>query len=125
MVGSEPGAEQDCACVTRAGAWRALDERYLGTDRTNGRFADVTLRRCASCGRLWLRYQLEYEAFSRSGRWAEGVIDAATAAAITPESAAGLLAELPWHVYGGSWFGHAGKRGAGPVPWDVVCEGPS
>lgn len=120
-------ARRECNCVTRQGASRAVEERYVGADRTNGRFADVTVTRCAACRRLWLRYQVEYEHTSRSGRWAEGIVDEATATRITPENAAKVLSSLPWHIYGGSWFGHAGKKREGPIPdemWDVASEGP-
>ena len=120
-------AGRDCNCVTRQGTAGAVEERYIGTDRTNGRFADVTVSRCAACGHLWLRYQVEYEYMSRSGRWAEGIIDEATATGITPEKAAKVLSSLPWQIYGGSWFGHGGKKREGPIPdamWDAVTEGP-
>jgi len=120
-------AERDCNCVTRQGTGRSVDERHIGTDRTNGRFADVTVKRCAACRRLWLRYQVEYESTSHSGRWAEGIVDEATATRITPENAANVLSSLPWQIYGGSWFGHAGEKREGPIPdwmWDLVTDGP-
>ncbi len=126
-IESDREAGRDCNCVTRQGVSGAVEERYIGTDRTNGRFADVTVNRCAACGRLWLRYQVEYEHTSRSGRWAAGIVDEATATMITPEKAAQVLSSLPWQIYGGSWFGHGGKKREGPIPdwmWDVVTEGP-
>ena len=67
-----------------------------------GRFADATLNRCRSCGRLWLRYLVEYEVFSRSGRWARGLISDEAAQTITPETAAPFLNGLDWYLYGGS-----------------------
>lgn len=126
-LGSKHAKPGDCLCLTAGPRAPHYEERYLGTDKTNGRYADVELHRCRLCRRLWLRYQVEYEAFSRSGRWAEGIIDDATAATVTPEQAPRVLAKLPWHIYGGSWFGHAGRKGVGPIPdlmWDTVCEGP-
>jgi hypothetical protein len=61
----------DCRCLTE-GPQRpdVIDERHLGWDKTAGRFAGVTLRRCSRCKRLWLRYAVEHEAFTASGRWA-------------------------------------------------------
>src|SRR5260370_22838762 len=105
-IESDREAGRDCNCVTRQGVSGAVEERYIGTDRTNGRFADVTVNRCAACGRLWLRYQVEYEHISRSGRSAAGIVDEATASIITPEYAAQVLSRLPWHNNGRRVVGH-------------------
>jgi hypothetical protein len=94
-------------------------ERDVGVDETDGRFADVTVLRCTQCRRLWLRYHVEYEAFTAGGRWCEAVIDEATATTITPEAAPAYLAAVPWHFFGGSYFGHAGKRGRGKIHWGL------
>lgn len=88
----------------------------MGCDETAGRFAEVTLNRCRTCGRLWLRYLVEYEHYSRSGRWARGLIDEAAAAAITPQTAADHIDGLDWYLYGGSYFDTSGRR-TGPMPW--------
>jgi hypothetical protein len=111
----------DCPCLEHGPkAPQAIPERYVGCDETDGRYADVTLTRCSRCRRLWLGYAVEYEGFSNSGRWCEAVIDDATAATMTPEAAPGFLAAAPWHVYGGSYFGHAGKRGSGAMRWGLA-----
>jgi len=94
-----------------------IDERQVGRDETEGRFADLTLRRCSRCRRLWLRYQVEYEAFTASGRWVEAPIDEATAITLTPEAAPGFLDRAEFYIYGGSYFGHAGRRSSGPIAW--------
>lgn len=112
--------QTDCLCLTlgpRSPA--AIDEQFVGVDKTDGRFADVTLRRCPRCGRLWLRYQVEYEAFTSSGRWAEAPIGDDTAATITPETAAAFLDRAPFHIFGGSFWGHDGRRGRGRLPWGI------
>ncbi len=36
----------------------------------------MRIARCLHCDRLWLRYAVEYEGFSHSGRWARGLITA-------------------------------------------------
>jgi hypothetical protein len=64
-----------------------IRERHVGRDETDGRFTDVDVIRYARCRRLWLKYLVEYEAFSRSGRWAEALIDEGAAATMTPEAA--------------------------------------
>lgn len=56
--------ELDCHCPVAGPRFPEItDARLVGVDETEGRYADVTLMRCANCNRLWLRYQLEYEAF--------------------------------------------------------------
>jgi hypothetical protein len=70
----------------------------------------VSVVRCASCRRLWLRYPWEVEAFTASGRWYETVIDDATAETISPETAYATIQSAPWRIVGGSHLGHAGKR---------------
>lgn len=59
--------------------------REVGTDKTNGRFADVEVVRCDQCCRLWVNYLVEYEGFTGEGRWGMALIDEARALAITPE----------------------------------------
>ena len=111
----------DCHCLVEGPRHPAVvKERFVGIDTTEGRYADVSLMRCKRCQRLWLRYQLEYEAFSRSGRWAEAPIDEQAAATMVPESAAGFLESAEFHIYGGSFWGHTGKRGSGRLPWGVA-----
>ena len=93
------------------------EEQHLGVDETAGRFADVTLQRCAICGTLWLHYRVEYEGFSGSGRWGMAQIDEATAAIMTPEAAADYIDRRAWCVIGGSFWDSAGKRLKGPLRW--------
>ena len=110
----------ECPCLTEGlNSPYEVDQHYLGCDHTEGRFADVTTRRCSRCGRMWLRYQVEYEAFTASGRWAEAPIDDETAQAMTPERAAVFLDEAEFYVFGGSFWGHAGRRGRGRLRWSI------
>jgi hypothetical protein len=81
----------------------------------DGRLAEVSLKVCHVCGRHWLRYFYEVEAFSRSGRWYLGQITAETAAGLSVEQAKTILEGLPWYFYGGSYFdGRVGKS-SGPI----------
>jgi hypothetical protein len=77
-------------------------------------WADVVSHKCRRCGRLWLHYRYENEAFSGSGRWFRGVISAEVAESIKAEDALELLTNLDWCIYGGSYFGGVGKR-SGPI----------
>lgn len=100
-----------CACLKHGPiAPDIIEERAVGRDETEGRYADVDVVRCARCRRLWLRYQYEIEAFSKSSRWAAALIDESTAATITPGAASAAIEAAPWRIVGGSLFGHAGQR---------------
>ncbi len=84
-------------------------------DPTNGIYADVGLDTCLHCGAIWLSYRFEYEHLPASGRWYRGIVPEAIARLVTPESAADVLECLPWWLYGGSYFGHAGRREEAPL----------
>lgn len=110
-------AEVACICERPEATFDAFDEEEVGIDPTEGRYADVSLLRCRRCGQRWLRYFVEYESFSCSGRWARGPISERDAATITPEASAAYLAGLAWHLYGGSYFrGVQGLR-SGEMTW--------
>lgn len=94
---------------------RSFAQAAVGVDETNGRYGDVTVRTCRACGRRWLHYHVEYEGFTGSGRWYAGVLPDGADASLTAGSAAALLESLPWHVYGGSYWGTRGRRGTGAV----------
>ncbi|MBS0412189.1 MAG: hypothetical protein JSR86_19870 [Proteobacteria bacterium] len=101
-----PGACPHCGVGAQYTAFDCV--RDVGVDETDGRFADVSVLKCRSCGALWLRYHFEIEAFTASGRWFRGLIDEATAISICPAEAFGYLQGLASHAFGGSFFGHAG-----------------
>lgn len=92
-----------------------LTRRYLGEDPTNGRYADVHLESCPECGRQWLHYAFEIEAFSRSGRWYRGEVTAEQVVHVTAETAAALLESLPAYEAGGSYFGGQVHSRSGPL----------
>lgn len=74
-------------------------------------FADISVLQCQECGRYWLRYFYELEAFSRSGRWYLGMVTPQQLATLSGTSARRLLEQLDWYHYGGSYFdGQTGKR---------------
>ena len=65
-----PTAPADCACLETPLSSLST-YRELGMDAA---LAEVTLLYCRHCGRYWLRYFYENEAFSRSGRWYLGAL---------------------------------------------------
>ena len=103
-----------CRCMTPPLDHRDFVREELGVDPARGRFADVAIEYCRHCGRAWLRYHYEMEAFSNSGRWYRGLLTPEQAARATPANALEILAELPWHLYGGSYFNTTGERSDTP-----------
>jgi hypothetical protein len=89
---------------------------FIGVDDASGRFADVAVGHCRRCGRHWIHYSWEMEAFSRSGRWYRGLISEEHARTLTPGNAASLLESLEWYFVGGSYYEGKIYRSSGPLP---------
>jgi hypothetical protein len=121
MAGSWPPDEgfgvMTCPCWHSGASHRQFSHvRSVGTDKTEGRYADVSVEECRECHLLWLRYAVEYEAFSKSGRWARRHIGRPEAETITPERAVSHIEGDPY-AYGGSYFdGVSGWRKT-PMRW--------
>jgi len=95
-------------------------ENFVGIDETNGRFGEVTIQQCKSCNSFWIRYFVEYESFSKSGRWFTGIIKKENdIKEITPENSVEYIESLDWYFYGGSYFRTTGKKGNGRFPVDL------
>ena len=47
------------------------------------------------------------------------MIDDEDAAEIVPENAAEFIDAAEWYIYGGSYWGHGGKRGSGRLHWGL------
>jgi len=114
MVGAQ------CQCMTPPLDYRGFVREALGVDEGGGRYADVAIERCKYCGRPWLHYHYEIEAFSGSGRWYRGLVTPEQAARATPHNALEILAGLPWYLYGGSYFETTGKRSDVPLDPSTV-----
>jgi hypothetical protein len=77
------------------------DPREIGmTDR----YWELSTMRCPRCGATWLRAFLEYEAFSKSGRFYRAPATEGQLAALTPEGALALIEAAPFKIAGGSRF---------------------
>ena len=88
-------AEKTCVCLEGPRMFgHYVLVRIIGVDETKGRFGDVKLRRCRDCGRHWLHYFVEYEAFTGSGRWYMGLITPEAASDLRPEDAVEYLNSL-------------------------------
>lgn len=113
----------ECPCNTPPPPYQDFDSEPFGVDLTNGRYGEVTIETCQACGARWLKYFVEYEAFSRSGRWYRGLVSEEQLAGLTPSQAPALIASLPWYLYGGSYFDTVGRKGSGPVYVDLHGAG--
>jgi len=100
----------DCRCMTPPLNYRDFKRTDIGVDESKGRFGDVSIQRCKHCGQHWLHYHYEHEAFTKSGRWYRGAITSAQAKRVTAAGALEMLAGLPWHLYGGSYYDTSGMR---------------
>ena len=123
MAGSWPKGK--CARLRSCPCWNCGADyhqfahfRSVGTDMTESRYAEVAVQECQECHQLWLRYFVEYEAFSRSARWARGPIGRPEAETITPERAVSHL-EQDSYVYEGSYFDGAFGWRDTPMRWGI------
>ena len=113
--------EEHPACVCLALGPRCsgtCSTSKIGVDESNGRFGSVDIDHCTQCGRFWLHYHVEYEGFRASGRWGTCQLGENEAAVMTPEKATAYIDTHP-HIFGGSFWGHAGRHGNGPLRWDL------
>lgn len=86
---------------------RRLVEKELGSDK---HYAEIALLSCPLCGRRWLRYFYEIEAFTSSGRWYLGLLNSEQTEQLTEENARSIMEQLDWYFFGGSYYqGKAGK----------------
>ena len=109
-----------CICLDLPLPFDHYEEvRFIGIDEILGRFGQVTLKRCRHCQRYWLHYFVEYEAFSKSGRYYMGLITPETAETLTPETAVDYLENLDWYLYGGSYFGRMGRSTGQRIHVDI------
>lgn len=110
--------KDNCKCYYPPISGLEYTRDFIGTDMTNGRYGEVTIDKCTSCNSLWLHYFVEYEEFSRSGRWYRGLISQEDLKNITPENSVEYLKTVEWYIYGGSYFNSTGKIGSGKVNVD-------
>ncbi len=95
--------KEDCKCQQLENPhYKNYLSRTVGIDKNHG---EVNIQTCIFCDQSWLRYFIEYESFSQSGRWYSGMISERDANKITPENAIAFLEKLDWCFCGGSYFG--------------------
>jgi len=108
-----------CACEKPDSNYTEYRSSELGIDHTNGRYAEVSIQQCKLCQRIWIHYFVEFESFSKSGRWYKGIVSKKDRPQITPENAVEYLESLDWYVFGGSYFDSSGTFGQGKLNVDL------
>jgi hypothetical protein len=102
-----------CTCEKPPFNYADFRSSQLGIDHTNGRDAEVSIFQCKLCQRIWISYLVEFEHYSKSGRWYRGIISKKERSEITPENVVEYLENIEWYLYGGSYFESAGAFGHG------------
>jgi hypothetical protein len=109
----------ECRCHNPPFDYRGFVSTPIGIDMTNGRYGEVSSKKCVLCGTKWLHYFVEYEAFTASSRWFQALISDEALATLTPEQAVPFLEQQPWYFLGGSYFQSRGQRSTGKVRADL------
>ncbi len=105
-----PADLEQCICLDLPQPFHHYEKvKFVGVDEINGRFGQVNIHRCLHCGRLWVHYFVEYEAYRKSGRYFMGMISPEDVVGLTAETAVSFLESLDWHLYGGSFFEGVGR----------------
>ena len=107
-----------CACEKTDFNYTEFRSSELGIDHTKGRYGEVSIQQCKLCQRIWVHYFVEYEHYSKSGRWYKGIVSKKDRPNITPENAIEYLESIEWYVYGGSFFESTGTIGSGSLRLD-------
>jgi hypothetical protein len=97
-----------CKCQNPKANYLVFDKKQIGIDTKNGRYGEVSIVTCKTCGSKWLHYFVEYESFSRSGRWYRTLITQELVSQITPENAGFYLNNATLCFAGGSYFNSNG-----------------
>lgn len=106
-----PRGRPACGCLHAPGEQLSV-RRELGMDSA---YAEATVLACRACGRHWLRYFYEHEAFTGSGRWYMGHIPTSRSLALAAGEAKRVLERLEWYHVGGSYFGGRVSQGRGKI----------
>ena len=108
LLRSEECPVGQCGCTDLSieyANYKNYESTYLGVDETDSRYGDVHANKCKKCGQIWLRYTIEYESYTGSGRWYQGPISQKDLKRMTPSKAVDYLSNLDWCFAGGTYFG--------------------
>ncbi len=98
-----------CLCETPPFNYQNYTELYGGYDKQHGH---VEVSQCKHCGTRWLKYLIEEEWITKSGRWWKVKLDLPK---IETEDARQYIEQQTSGFFGGSFFDHAGKAIEGEI----------
>ena len=104
-------ARADCICLSEPSD-KLLMVKQIGED---SHFGEVSVLRCPECAQLWVRYLIENEGFTASGRWYLGAITPAQLLNLTSDCCLSLLGQLDSYFVGGSAFDGKWYKQSGPI----------
>jgi hypothetical protein len=107
--------DSNCNCHFPEAGSSGFESTYLGSDEAGGRFGDVNLMSCKSCGTHWLHYYYSVEGISRSGKWWRAKLVAHQEKSITAGNALKMIESAPWYFAGGSYYDGKVHKMRGPV----------
>lgn len=97
-----------CECQNPQSKNSQFERNFLGIDEQKGRFGEVSIDTCKACQSKWIYYFVEYEAFSKSGRWFRALINSKDIDKITPLNAVDFFDENSFCIAGGSYYDSIG-----------------
>lgn len=102
----------NCVCMSPPVQYKAfeVDPQRFAEDQHGG---EISVQRCKHCSTKWLVYFVEYPSFTASGRWCRGPIHDSELEQINSDNALAFLEQLPWYIYGGSYYKSTGQIGKG------------
>jgi hypothetical protein len=98
-----------CHCETPPFEYQNYTELYGGYDKKQGH---VSVSECNKCKTKWLKYLIEEEWQTSSGRWWRVKLGTPS---IKIKNARKLIEQQTTGFFGGSFFGHAGKSIEGKI----------
>jgi transposase-like protein len=109
---------ENCPCKAPQCNAENFNFSFWATDTTNNRFAEISIYTCKHCNSQWVHYFVEYEAYSKSGRWYRCRITPLQLQQLTANNTVDFLEQAADYFYGGSYFNTTGKYGSGKVKVD-------
>jgi hypothetical protein len=100
-----------CHCETPPFNYQNYTELYGGYDKKHGH---ISVSECKKCKTRWLKYLIEEEWQTSSGRWWRVKLDTSSIS-IEIEDARQFIEQQTEGFFGGSFFGHAGKALKGKI----------
>ena len=90
-------------------------DTFFGVDNSQNLYADVHIKTCKKCHRIWIWYLIETECHTSAGKWFLGEITQSQLNSLTLNNVIELLESLPSITYGGGYFNGVVKQHTGDI----------